>query len=43
MYLAVMKVTKNDMHSYGSTLLTVWVIIQKMEMIEILVDRIDIL
>ena len=38
-----MKVTKNDMHSYGSTLLTVWVIIQKMEMIEILVDRIDIL
>ena len=43
MYLAVMKVTKNDMRSYGSTLLTVWVIIRKMEMIEILLDRIDIL
>ena len=43
MYLAVMKVTKNDMHSYGSTLLTVWVIIRKMEIIEILLDRIDIL
>ena len=43
MYLAVMKVTKNDMHNYGSTLLTVWVIIRKMEMIEILLDRTDIL
>ena len=43
MYLAVMKVAKNDMHSYGSTLLTVWVIIGKMEIIEILLDRIDIL
>ena len=43
MYLAVMKVTKNDMLSYGTTLLTVWVIIQKMEIIKILLDRINIL